>query len=790
MSDLRYALRQLLRQRGVSLVAVLTLALGIGASTAIFTVIDAAMLRPLPYPNPEQLVRVGVAIERPESERPSQPTPSFDDLDLWRASDDVFSEVAGWGSEFSGRIIDDGTTPERVSVTNITPGYLAMHGVAPILGRDLNDADMQQAAPAVALISYGYWQRRYGGREDVLGEVIRFNKGTSTIVGVLPETFADSTPVWQPLIPEPIWESRRGSGRLSVYARLLPGVTIDDAVERLGARMEDMPGPDGTMLAVGATVRSRLEDAVSGYRTTVNVLAGAVGFILLIACVNVAGLLMARGAGRSVELAVRASLGAGKGRLVRQLLTESVVLAAAGGVVGVLVAWLLLDVLVANIPMRMPSDSPAEVNLTVLLASLGLTIGTGLLFGLVPALRLSRVDLSSALAKGGRRHGAALSTRGGQFLIAAEVALAVVLVVGAGLMVRSFSKLSAVDLGYDPGPLMTMDVMPVAPDEQTHNEYYKALLRTLRAMPDLEAAGGVNWFALGGGASFSSVSINGEGKGIGTRDITPGYLDALALPLESGRLMTPEEYEAGMRGVVINATAARELFPNGPAVGQRITRQDVDYEVLGVVSDLKHGGPTGDTASEVYFPFEASAFSVSRPLTIVVRPRGDAPDLASRLRQAAESIGPRVLIESVRSGNDWFGDRVVTPRRRTVMLGLLGALGLVLALVGIFGMTAYAVARRTPEIGVRMAFGARPGQVVGTMVRDAVTPLVIGTLVGLAGAAAATRIIASFLFETEPIDPATFAAVAVLLTTVGLLAAWVPALRAARVDPVSTLRAD
>lgn len=411
-----------------------------------------------------------------------------------------------------------------------------------------------------------------------------------------------------------------------------------------------------------------------------------------------------------------------------------------------------------------------------------------MLFGLVPALRLSGVK---ALAKGSRRHGSALSTRGGQFLIAAEVALAVVLVVGAGLMVRSFSKLSAVDLGYDPGPLMTMDVMPVAPDMETHNQYYTSLLRTLRTMPDVQAAGAVDWLALGGGASYTVISIDGQSQGVGARQIMPGYFEALDLPVESGRLMTAEEYEGGVKGVVINASAARELFPNGPAVGQRITRQNVDYEVLGVMADLRHGGPSGQTASEVYFPYTASEFSVSRSLTIVVRPRGDAPELASRLRQAAESLGPRVLLESMRSGNDWFGDRVVTPRRRTIMLALPGALGLVLALVGIFGMTAYAVARRTPEIGARMAFGARPGQVVGTMVRDALTPLVAGTLVGLVGAAAATRLIASFLFEAEPTDPVTFAAVAVLVTgVVGLLAAWVPALRAARVDPVTTLRAE
>jgi predicted permease len=789
VQDIRYGIRQLVRQRGFSLVAVLTLALGIGASTAVFTVIDAAMLHPLPYPNPEQLVRVGVSIERPGSDRPSRPTPSFDDLRLWRASDDVFTEVAGFGSEFSGRIID-GERPERVEVGNITEGYLAMHGVAPALGRDFNVADMQPGAPAVVLISYGYWQRKYGGRPDVLGDIVRYNNGTATIVGVLPGTFADSTPIWRPLAPEPGRESRRGSGRLSVYARLRPDVTIDQAIERLGARMEDEPGPDGTPLAVGATVTSRLASTIGGYQTTVNVLAGAVGLVLLIACVNVAGLLLARGASRTSELAVRGALGAGKLRLIRQMLTESVVLAVAGGAVGVAVAWLALDVLVANIPMRMPSDSPAALNGPVLGASLVLTVATGLIFGLAPAIRLSRVNLSTALARGSRRQGASMSKRGGQALIAAEVALAVVLAMGAGLMIRSFSRLSAVDLGYDPAGIVTMDVMPLAPDITTHAQYYPALLRTLRGMPDVAAAGAVDWFALGGGAAYSSVTVNGEGKGVGVRGVLPGYLEALGLPLESGRFVTPEEYDAGTAGVVLNASAAREVFPNGPAVNQRLTQGGTDYTVVGVVADLLHGGPTGEAEAEAYLPYTATEFRLGRSMTVVVRPAGPAPDLATRLRQAAEAVGPRVLVESVRSGNDWFGDRVITPRRRTVMLGLLGSLGLVLALVGIFGMTAYAVARRTVEIGVRMAFGARPGQVVGAVVRDAAAPVVLGTLAGLGGAVLATKVIASFLFETTPTDPITFAAVAIVLAASGCLAAWLPARRAARIDPVTTLRAE
>jgi putative ABC transport system permease protein len=794
IQDIRYGIRHLFRQRGSSLVAIVTLALGIGASTAIFSVIDATILRPLPYPDPEQLVRLYPEEIKPDGQA-SSPTSSMEDMRTWQAAGDVFTSVAGWGSAFRGRITG-GPSPERIRVLHFTEDYLPMHGVAPVVGRGFLRADTDPGAPLVALLGHGYWQSRYGGRREVIGETIRLDDDVATIVGVLPPWFEARMPLSIPLrIPAKEFASR-GTGRVGVYGRLRPDVTIEQARERLSARMAPVTRRDGSVGEVRVAVTSRLESALSQYRTTVNVLAGAVGLILLIAGVNVAGLLLARGAARHSELAVRASLGARRGRLIRQLLTENLVLALPGGALGVLLAWLSLDVLVANIPLSLPSNSPVALNLRVLVFTVALLVPTALLFGLAPAIRLSRVRIGSVLARGSRQVGSSLSRRGSQFLIAGEVALAIVLVAGAALMVRSFMRISAVDLGFNPDGLITMEVLPLDRSPEARKDYYRALLQQVRTIPGISSAGLVDNFPLGGSTHFASVTIAGKGHGATIFEVMPGYFETIQATLKAGRLPTDADFASGFRGVVISESAARALFPEGSAVGREFSRGNRDkqgWTVLGVIADLRHGGPleTEDHKEpQVFFPLEPTESDRIQAMLVVMRPQGNVPGLSTQLRQIAQSVGPRVLVERIRTGNDWFRDRVITPRRRTVLLGLLGGLGVTLALVGVFGMTAYAVSRRTAEIGVRMAFGARPAQVVRTIVRDSAVPIVLGTLIGLGGAILATGVIESFLFETAPNDPATLAIVAVTLAAAGCLAALVPALRAARVDPASSLRAD
>ena len=794
--DIRSGIRQLGRQRGSSFVAVLTLALGIGATSAIFSVIDATLLRPLPYPDPEQLVSVGPE-EVEASGEVLRIAASMQDMRDWQAADDVFTAVAGWGGG-RGRIAD-GPEPERIEVAAFTEDYLSIHGVTPIIGRGFTREDTEQGAPQVALLGYGYWQRRYAGKEDVVGETIRLDAGTATIVGVLPAWFNAGTPLSIPLRVAPREFAWRGTGRVSVLARLRPDITVEQAQERLSARATPAPRPGGAMPQIRearVVVTSELGSATSRYRATVDVLTGAVALILLLACVNVAGLLLARGATRQPELALRAALGGGRGRLMRQLLTESVVLAVPGGVLGVLLAWLSLDAIVANLPLRLPANVPIGLNLRVLGATALLLIPTALLFGLLPAIRQSAVNIGAVLARHGRQGGSPLSRRGGQLLIAAEIALAVVLVTGAGLMVRSFARIAGVDLGFNPDGLVTIQVLPLDRNVTVHEEYYRTLLQRIRNMPGLPSAGLVDNFALGDGTSYSTVYIGGERHGTTMFAMMPGYLETIGARVREGRLPNDADNASGIRGVVINESAAKAIFRGAPAVGGTFTRagDKEPWTVLGVIADLRHRGPVdprGRNEPQVFFPYPRSGqFDANRPMLVVLRPSTASPGLAAELRQMAQAIGPRVLIEGIRTGDDWFGDRVITPRRRTVLLGLLGGLGLVLALVGVFGMTAYAVTRRTIEIGVRMAFGARPGQVVRTMVGDAAAPIGIGIALGVGGAALAARAIESFLFETAPADPVTLAAVAMTLAVAGGLAALVPALRAARVDPASSLRAE
>jgi putative ABC transport system permease protein len=794
IQDIRYGIRQLSRQRGSSLIAAFTLALGIGLSSALFSVIDVTMLRPLPYHDPEQLVAVH-SEEIQADGKVSSPTPSMADMRAWQAADDVFSVVAGWGSAFSGRIVD-GAQPERIAVQHFTEGYLRMHGVTPMLGRGFRREDCDPGSPLVALLGYGYWQSHYGGRRDVLGESIRFDTDAATIVGVLPAWFNATTPLSIPLRIPAAEFSRRGTGRVSVYGRLLPGVSLEQAAVRLSARMSAPQPPAPAVRQMRAKVRSRLDTATTQYRSTVNVFCGAVGLILLLASVNVAGLSLARGAARQAELAVRASLGASRFRLMRQLLTESVVLATAGGAIGVALAWLSLDAIVANIPLSMPTNAPVTLNLTVVAATAALLVPITLLAGLAPAIRLSRVRIGSVLARSSRQVGSSLSRRGGQFLIAAEVALAVILVAGAGLMIRSFIRISEVDLGFKSDGLVTMQVLPLDRNPGAQKEFYTALLQRVRTVPGITSASVVDSFPLRSGTTFTDVSAADKRTFSTIFQALPGYFDTIGATLRAGRLPTDADYAAGLRAVVLNESAARALFPDGPAAGREITRAGSDrqpWTVLGVIADLRHGGPLNPRAlgqPAVFFPLQPTEFMLDRPMYLVVRPAAGVTGLADQLRRVADSIGPRVLIEKIRTAREMFGEEVITPRRRMVLLGLLGGLGVVLALVGVFGMTAYAVSRRTAEIGVRLAFGARPAQVVRTMVRDSAVPIAVGTVLGIAGAAFATRTIQSFLFETAPTDPLTLAIVSVTLAAVGCLAALAPALRAAKVDPASSLRAE
>lgn len=780
--DARYALRTVQRTPGFAGVAILTLALAIGAATAIFSVIDAALLRPVPYDKPEQIVsvHVGKTFEQ-------RLGPSAVDIDTWRTATGVFTHL-GMGRLTGGRpVIVDAGAPERLLVGTASKDFLEVFGVVPILGRPFTSDDSRPGSPLVVLVGHRYWQTRLTEAVDVVGRSVVVDGERATIVGVLPAGFYPDTMVWRPHVPPANMAAMRGTG-VSVYGRLRPALEINSAARDLTASLT--PAERERELQVWVT--SLYQETTTGYGRTVAVLSGAVGLILLIACVNVAGLLLARGETRQSEWAIRKSIGASRGRLIRQLLAESAVLATAGAVAGVLLTYLTLDAIVALTPLRLPANVTPAVNLQVLAFALTLSIITSVAFGLAPALKLSGTSVTASTA-GRVRYSSALTRRGGQMLIVAEVAMALVLLTGAALMIRSFSKVLAIDVGFDPDAMVTMEVVPVDTNPAAQQAYYVELLRHVRQIPGVAAAGAVDRPPLDGSGSYTDAQAHGRAISIARRTVLPGYFEAVGLPLRQGRFPTDADSHGVPSFAVVSESAARAIFPGQDAVGQQFVLRNKSWTVVGVVGDARNKSPLihDPQRPDLYLAYQPGERGpVGSGLTVVVRPVARIPQLAAQLRDAARAVGPAVIVERIRSGRDWFGDQIATPRQRTTLLSLLGGLGLLLTLVGIFATTAYAVARRTHEVGIRMALGARVGQLIGAIVLDAAWPVALGLAIGLAGALAVTRVIASFLFDVPPTDPLTFGGALAALAAAALLAAWIPARRAAHVDPVKALRAE
>jgi putative ABC transport system permease protein len=793
LQDVKFGVRLLIKEKRFSLVALTTLALGIGATTAIFCLADAALVRPLPYDKPEQLVRLGLA----RADRPG-PTfsPSLEDMDQWRSLTHVFSHVGAASSQT--KVVVGAREPESISVELVSLDYLPMYGYREALGRVFTADDNRLGAPPVAMLGYRYWQTAFNGDPGAIGRTLQFSNDSATIVGVLSDDESKTpTKIFMPLQAT---DERRRARQYSVAARLKDGVTLAQAQRETDALFARLNAESKSYAGFGTRITPAYEYATRTTRPTINVLAGAVGFVLLIACVNVASLQLARGTSRQTELAVRASIGAGRGRLVRQLLTENVVLSVAGGALGVLLAWLLLDTLVANVPVSLPSAVTVGLNWRVLAAIFAVATGSGVLFGLLPAFRSSAADLNTVLGRASRGVRTAMSRAAGGTLVAVEIACAIVLVTGAALMARSFQRMAGVPLGFDAGRFITIEVAPVDNRPEVFEPFYAQYLSRVRELPGVEFAGGTNALPLSGNMMFSSVTTaaSSSRQGVVVQQITPGYLDAIGVRLIAGRLPGPAD-PAAASWIVLSAKAAKLLFPGASPLGQRVSYNDTWREVIGVTGDIEANGPlrvvdgaevfVGYTPSTV-FTRSLTGARGGQPMVIVVAPRGNARGLRDALAQTAKAIGPQVIVRRIRSGPEWWNLNVMAPRQRTVLLGTLGALGLVLALVGVFGVTQFAVSRRSAEIGVRMAFGARPGQVVRGILRESTIPISAGIAAGLIGAFFLSKVISAFLFKTEPRDPAAFAAAALVLALGGVMAAWLPARRAAKVDPVIALRGD
>ncbi len=814
--DLRYAARSLRQQPGFTAVVVLTLAVGIGANTAIYSVVDATMLRPLPFREPDRLMRVSLVIPAdPAQQRPGQDDMiwSYPKYELFRDSQDVFESTAVYRAA-TFNLTGDGD-PERLRGEEVSASYFPMLGVDAAVGRTfLPEEDAVPGRDRVALLSFGLWQRRFGGDPRIAGQTIRLDTGTFTVVGVMPQGFQGLSGPADLWVPAHSGSARSLSQPLAhswqQVARLQPGVSEQQArevVARLGA-VVDKAYPLGALSAASwsATARSlndvRLDPAIG---RSVLVLFGAVGFMLLIACVNVASLLLARGSSRRREIAIRCAVGAGRGRVVRQLMTESLLLAGLGAAASLALGYAGVQALRSLYdPMAGTALLGPQSGLTLLgLASihmdartLGFTaavaLGTGLLFGLAPAWQSARADVTDALKKGGEPAPGRRFLGGRSVLVVAEIALAVVLLAGAGLTLRSFGKLIATPVGVDASHVLTARVsLPVAPGlAQRAANVFGEWEPRVAELPGVVSAGLADCAPLSGLCSALGVQLKGPPFDVadtqayvGFHRVSAGYFRTMKIPLLRGRTFVETDRAGATPVIVVSETAARELWPGEDALG-KITNFG---QVIGVAGDVRYGAMDEPLKPEVYASYQQSA---APGMLLFVRTEGDPVALTAAVREQVRQLDAALPVYEIKTMEARLGEAIGRARLSAILLGLFGGAALLLAAVGIYGVLSYAVRQRTREIGIRMALGARAEDMRWLVVRRTAALALTGLAIGLAGALAATRVLTTLLYEVTPGDPATYVVTSAVLLGVALLAGYLPARRASAVDPVKTLRVE
>lgn len=805
-ADLRFGSRSLRKTPVFTVVAVIALALGIGATTAILSVVNAVLLRPLPYANSDRLVVI-----LHNGNNPVAPANVID----WKKQTHSFTDVAA--AEYWGANLTSGEQPENVRGLRVSAGIFPMLGVAPFIGRAFTTDEDVNGNEHVAVISYGLWQRRFGGDRSIVGRTMSLDGEPFTILGVMPAAFqfapfwATRAEMWVPLG----LSSRatdRGAQSLRVFARLRPGVTMEQArsdIASVTARLErEFPGTNKNV-----TVESLKHKVVGDIQTPLLVLLVAVGFVLLIACANVAHMLLSRASARQKELAIRTALGATRVRLIAQLLVESVMLAVAGGAAGLLLAFWGVRGLIAANPAIIPRVSSVGIDTRVLLMTVLMTAGTAIVFGLVPALRAARVELAGAFKDGDRT-----STDGQRkhrlrgSLVMFEFALALVLLVGAGLMIRTFVALMHVDPGFDPRNVITMTISTTGTPEANpsmRQEFFTQTLDRVRAVPGIEAAAYINHLPLTGDRWGFNFSIEGrpkpkpgESPSATYRVVFPGYFHAMRMSLVRGRDISDADRKEAPGVVVINEYMAKTYWPGEDPIGKRISTFGLPYvTIVGVVKNAaidRWGAPPEE---EFYFPYAQSSYATNpsshfADLTLVARmtcPVGstcDASSLSAPVVNAIRSVDRNVAISTMATMNGAVASVTAESRFYLVLLGTFAAIALTLAAVGIYGVMSYSVSCRTHEMGIRIALGANPMGVVRLVVGQGVRLAGIGAVVGVVAAFGLTRLMSKLLYGVAPSDPLTFALVTLVLCFVGVLASYIPARRATKVDPLTALRSD
>jgi len=802
LRDLRYSLRRLRKTPAFTAIVVVTLALGIGANTAIFSVVNTVLLRPLPYGSPSRLV----SIEHfyPSLNNLEAPVSSHGYRD-YRDKTSSFESVAV-ETQFGANLTGTGD-PERVPGSRVTGDWFHVLGVSPLLGRTLTRDDDVPGHEHVVVLSHGIWTRLFAGQASAVGKSIELNGEAYQIVGVMPPEFhsffARTADLFVPLaLPAAAFNAGYTNEYLNLTARLKPGVTVERARAEMATFAENLKKANPNNFPPSWSLKVRtLDDLSSGrIRPALLVLLGAVGFVLLIACANVANLLLARAAIRIKEIAIRSALGADRASLVRQLLTESVMLALAGGIVGLALARWSVRSLVALNP-NLPRASEIGVDASVMVFTLAVSVVTGLLFGLAPALQTSRANLQETLKDGSRSGAADFAGRNvRRGLVVAEIALSLTLLIGAGLLIRSVARLQGVSPGFDPHGVLTFNLsMPAAkyPSDTAQVLFSDQVMQRLNAIPGVRSAASTSVMPFGGGWSTSTIMLEGLNLAPGQngpwgdfRVVTPRFFETLRIPLERGRVFTDQDRRNAPPVVVIDDQFAKKYFPNVDPIGKRLRRMpgypdSVWVTIVGVVGHAAHEGLDADPRIQFYQPYAQLG---GRGIQVAVRTRGDPLSVVPAVREAVHAIDRDLPVASVNTLDKLVESSVGQRKLSMILLGVFSTIALLLASLGIYGVMSYSVTQRTRELGIRMALGAARSRVLGLVVGQGMVLVVAGVGIGLVAAFALTRLLAAQLYGVGATDAATFVTVSLVLVAVALLATLLPAMRATRVDPVVALR--
>ncbi|MBI2681188.1 MAG: ABC transporter permease [Candidatus Solibacter usitatus] len=808
-TDLRYAARRLRSNPGFAAVSVITLALGIGASTAIFSAVNPILFEPLPYPNPKQVIMIWDTFQGARSDLTFH---TYREVAERSHSFEALSVFETWQPTMTGT-----AEPERLDGQTVTPGYFRALGISPVIGRDFQGSDDQFRGPKVAILSDGLWRRHFGGDRAIVGRQIRLDDSSYTVIGVMPRSLenvlAPTAEIWSPLQYDPGHITDMNTGEwghhLKMVARLKQGLGVEQARLELNGiartRVAEFPRVPWASLKNGFIVDSLQDQVTRGIKPALLAVIGAVILVLLIACVNVTNLLLARGAQRRGEFAMRVALGAGRTRLMRQLLTESLLLAVLGGALGMVVAELGVSGLVALSPPELPRVDAITVNGAAFAFAFGIATLVGLVVGLIPALHASRIDPHTGLHEGSRRTaGSHQWTR--RTLVVAEVALALVLLVSAGLLLRSLERLFAVAPGFEPAHLLTMQVhvsgqrfRDGGSEEgfRARRQFFDQALAAVRNVPGVASAAFTSLLPMSGdqsgeyGAFFENDPPKG-GSNVFRYVVSPGYSETMGIALRHGRLLDEHDTGGAAPAVLISQSLARRQFPRQDPLGKRVHVGPMDrpwYTVVGVVDDLKQTSLAESQPDAVYLT-PAQSWFADQTLSLVVRARGDAAALAPAVRSAIWSVDKDQAVVRVATMEHLLAGTAAARRFSLILFEAFALVALVLAATGIYGVLSGSVNERTREIGVRSALGATRGNIVGLVVRQGMTLAGVGIVIGLTGAAVATQALVTLLFGVSRLDPVTYLGVIALLAGVAGIACWVPAWRAARVDPAVTLRAE